>query len=1742
MSILDTIKKYRQMTTPEAQIDPALLAEREKIQKRLQDESKAPIALTPEQIGAIKARQLKAPAKEKSLLQKIAANRISAAAKAAESPLMQPLYSIYEASESPIAVKGSEAVLSGALAFADKATLGIVSSPYLMGDDYNRAFQEAKEKSQVGKMVGELGGMLIGYGAMGKVVGKIGLKGLLGVGARGGGTELIYGTMQKRSAKDIAIDTGTAAVSFIAGGALQGYVGGLLGKVASSPTIKNTYLKAFANAINKSPKAQAFIASQLFNVGQMTAQEASAFAFTGKSNYQNEDGSFNYLQFAQDMAINTLFDIFQGSGASRRNEAQTHFDAAKKSLDLADAATNPKSKQELMNRAKSELDALVELSPVEEVKTSVEAAKAAIDENAETPVVETSRKEIPNAQEKVQAQEEVVAPNETVHSADTTSIPTEESAPRAQYRPNYKSKEAKRLVKTPEDKATVEDFIAQHETKSVAELDSVSSSLLAEMSKADSKTMRKINLQLFALQSLADKMGAKNVSRVLKNVFGKELGNLTPETIAVLEKRDSSEEYTPLVVQYEKKKNEPVWEAGKKKLETQDGINDIMEKSASDEIMSPEDVSATMQLGMEYLRSGDETKIVIGSEILSRLSRKESRMGQAIQILSKAYAEMGILNSVKKEFTDATPAMKQREHRKGTEALKKKAQDTAKEVVDAMASDMDKAWKKYESEHKGKITAEERQAWIENYRKEHANDRFEKAQDNTIPPSERLADALDKFARAKYEQGPEQQKPLVDLASELLRMVKENNPELGKKIPSKPDPIAQLDYLVKNRKEYGKTLDDAFEMIESAYRRDPAKYPVEFMAEVHKYLNDTATIRTQRYDEVIRTVLKETGLTMKDLITDWMTKGQPKLQTFQDYVQEHTSLGTEDAQYLQTELQKRLDVIKEERRSKILKDMFRESKGSTRRSLEDRFMEAIGLNVATDAQYGSMWADEMGIPNFTPQMAADIQTTMQKYFEIDPDMIYDTGKTEKGKVYTAFRSTFGSQYDGASQAPGWYLRQQMYDSLMERISSHVPMELLDKYFAFSYSSMLSGINSWGKNPLSNLMMTGMSRIADLPNAAIQRVFVKEPNRTVTPRSYLGYFDPALQKTISDVYERRALPQIKNEGLEAGIARVLKRNQKIFKSETLDTINKLPFKAMEYGDIPFLRNHFEDALMKYMSAHNTKEVTDAAYAHAYGIALENTFRDISAINHWLNSAKNLDTMMPEIRRLKKDIVNAKTDAEAQILNQQLNKITRGAELMKFGKQMVLPFVNTLTNIASRMIEYSPYGAVTTIGNAIHAAKNKSFSGAELSRDISKVITGTILGSGAGAILSILGDATGAFSINGATPTDAQEKKRWKAEGRMPYTIGIKMADGSIKYISLDWAAPAVASFFMGSTIKNHLQEKGYTVKDILDAGVAGIDVLWQMSFVQGLNNLMGGYGSPTTKIVDVAMKYPFQAFPNWLAKINSVIDDTVRQYPQDSKDFIQGFINNFMRRLPGASVNLQPKLDAWGNDIKVGQLNPKLGAFGRALNAYLAPYKVYNGNDSNELTEVVRLYRAARDAGASNSGDVLPDFSGISIPLADKTMGDLTDAEATQMNRVAGKYARERIAREMSLKEWNALPDYSADGGSKFATIVAIYNQARAEAVADMEKTRGIESKGGAENPVLAVTVNGKKTEYKLSYSKYQEYKSLVADYKAQGYTNSESAARSKILIDMGYKVPVVKPAKAYKTITPTPNLVDTTGG
>jgi len=867
----------------------------------------------------------------------------------------------------------------------------------------------------------------------------------------------------------------------------------------------------------------------------------------------------------------------------------------------------------------------------------------------------------------------------------------------------------------------------------------------------------------------------------------------------------------------------------------------------------------------------------------------------------------------------------------------------------------------------------------------------------------------------------------VDLGNELLRLVKEKNPELGPEKIQGATAIDKLAYLVENRKEYGKMLDDAFEMIESAYLKDPTKYPAEFMAEVHKYLNTVAETRTGRLRSVISQAVKETGLSLKDMVLDWNKTGRKKLQSFLTYVKDKTSLSDSDAKVLVDEVEKEMKVVLEEKREQLAKEMFADAPKKKQKDLQRKLIESVNLGVVTDARYRDLWAEKMGIKNFTEEQAIDLTKSLKEIDSINPDKMYDV--------------------EGV-QTEGWKIQKKLWDDYVKRMSKDIPASATDKWLKITHFGMLSNPASWAKNPLSNIGMQMMDDLSNIPEAMLQKSR-PQSERTTTLENWKK--DPDRVKKVAEWWERYALPEIKRTGMDMSMTTLANQNKRTFSNDTAEAISNIPINVMEFGDIGFLKRGYENALGRYMTARGLKEPTAQAHEFAKNKALELTFRDKSEIAKAIIDLKNGTKLRREADRWAKIAETSKDPQEAQFANTQEKKYRRFATLSRIAGQAVMPYVNTPVNIARRAKEYSPFELIS----AVTKWKDGDING--VYKSLSTAGVGTLGAMGMGIVGALSGVLTAGY------PKDADEQKYWKSQGITPYSV--KLGN---KWVSLDWMAPMVVPLMMGAAT---IQERN---------PLEGVKVFEDMSFIRSLNQLVGGQGSASEKALSVALDAPLQAMPNLMKKIAYSVDPIIRDTYDPSA--VQSSLNRILTGVPGASMSLEAKYDIWGRPLKAQQYikdsDTPVAAFERLIKNVMIPWRTSRQSTEPETVLVGRIFKAAQEAGDDNADSVLPNFSGTKEIGGEK----MTAEEYAQYQSVAGQYALKEVRKLLS----SSAPDYSETGDSKFKQIQTIYSDAARYAKSQIQGTKFTPTTRTLSNNGKDIAIT--ESEYNKYREKYDAYK------------------------------------------------------
>lgn len=604
------------------------------------------------------------------------------------------------------------------------------------------------------------------------------------------------------------------------------------------------------------------------------------------------------------------------------------------------------------------------------------------------------------------------------------------------------------------------------------------------------------------------------------------------------------------------------------------------------------------------------------------------------------------------------------------------------------------------------------------------------------------------------------------------------------------------------------------------------------------------------------------------------------------------------------------------------------------------------------------------------QTAADDPAIAETLIRKELEKVNSKGKSEFGDNWKRIELTADETANLAALQPGDQDGlNALIDKIGKRIQKEYPAKVWEKVAEFSTVSMLLNTRTLIKNPLSNLLLAGVSRTSDrvsaLAQAAIHafdkdfeatQAFViskksrelakdvwknvgevvaeqgqrYDRNKTENKVSLLNYANK------KEVFKKSGkLPMLGNfvgktygaigTGLNKISARIV--GAELFtemsaEKSALENTRQLLYGLLELGDRGFMRASFVSRLASYIEAKGITDI-DNIPDEAYRLAIESAFMDT------FKDDNRISAMMVEMKHA-------------------LNKVGAGELLMKF--------VKTPANVTMRTIDYSPAGLLYNTSRAISVGTKAKKSGdinnaAELSRMVdmaSKGLTGSVL-VGLGIVLA----ATG--RISGGLPDDEDEAAFLQQAGWRPFSF----VTNNGKYISFDWAQPAAMTLVLGASLfENWNSGNGKGLLETMkDLAVTYFDTIFEQSTLQEFENLFGGYGSPGENILDVMLNYPLRFISSGAYAATKATDNINREtYVKGGMEAsIQTLINKMYAKIPGLSKKLPAKYDVWGNVSKRNE------TYGEAFfNAYFNPGTTTQYKDTAVNNEILRLYDATKN--------------------------------------------------------------------------------------------------------------------------------------------------------------------------------------
>ena len=283
---------------------------------------------------------------------------------------------------------------------------------------------------------------------------------------------------------------------------------------------------------------------------------------------------------------------------------------------------------------------------------------------------------------------------------------------------------------------------------------------------------------------------------------------------------------------------------------------------------------------------------------------------------------------------------------------------------------------------------------------------------------------------------------------------------------------------------------------------------------------------------------------------------------------------------------------------------------------------------------------------------------------------------------------------------------------------------------------------------------------------------------------------------------------------------------------------------------------------------------------------------------------------------------------------------------------IPFYKTPTNIMLEVNKRLPTGIIQPSVRADILA-----GGARADRAVGKMAMGT------GLVATFMAISSGTMDddvvITGGLPYDQAVKNSWKSENIPPYSIGIRMENGEMQWISYARFEPLSALLAVSADMawmSNHStgNNQGDIENTLIAGGSAIFNYLSDMPFLQSVaefSELIGGqYESPTTRferlkqllakqVTTAGLSVTTGPFGALIANYERFMDpesSNVMPTNTEGSAWFIGFSESVQRwksRTPYFNKDVPPALNFWGEVV-----TPGVGEFHWS---YWTPFKLQN---------------------------------------------------------------------------------------------------------------------------------------------------------------------------------------------------------
>ena len=504
--------------------------------------------------------------------------------------------------------------------------------------------------------------------------------------------------------------------------------------------------------------------------------------------------------------------------------------------------------------------------------------------------------------------------------------------------------------------------------------------------------------------------------------------------------------------------------------------------------------------------------------------------------------------------------------------------------------------------------------------------------------------------------------------------------------------------------------------------------------------------------------------------------------------------------------------------------------------------------------------------------------------------------------------------------------------------------MMGKVNALGYTNMLSGTKTWIKNVSSNILIRPLELASEKIGGAIERKYITKrtgnrttdaPNRAERAAGREA-FTGEIGQTMVDYFVTHA-----DTGHGSGFD--LNHNNRTFNNEWLQAYKNIVDFAMQVGDRPFWEQCYTEelAVIKRLGT----KIPDTQRVDGREVKV---LRDMT-----LEEMKTEAAVRATERVFQEDnnIVSA------------INGARRESPMIDLMITSIMPFLKTPTNVASRMMQYSPIGlARAIIQYGLWDGKRNggaNFDQRKFVMNLGRGLTGTGV-----AVVGALLAGLGAIQPGREDEEDKRRSVIRKAQGRS-YSTYFKLGDWEIP---LDFAQPSSGPLYIGAKIAWALEEMGGDVNApaligtvLYGSALETGNQLFDNSFLSGFSALFSGYndaaGIASNIAENIAENQASRLTPSAIRALAKVTDPYVRDvYSQNA---VKQFLNRqIVQNWPLLRQTLPVKTDITGDaTLQNGYYNwgqENQNAALHFLNAFATPWTTLGEKNDAALDTLIDL--------------------------------------------------------------------------------------------------------------------------------------------------------------------------------------------